>query len=131
MTQFDLSYWHDTTKTYAYFGVIGFFRILVHQNQKNCIFEIQWEIHFLKRHFLRQTPIFLYNSYFVIIVILERILDLGKCLNLKTCTLTVMCFLVGELSEVQNCFRKQFLHKVIYNIINFIFWSVSSLKNGA
>ena len=26
MAPFDLSYWHDTTKTYAYLGEFGFFR---------------------------------------------------------------------------------------------------------
>ena len=31
MAPFDLSYWHDTTKTYAYFGGFGFFRIFFRQ----------------------------------------------------------------------------------------------------
>ena len=60
MPLFDLSYWHATTKTYAYFGVFGFFRIIFFAKKvtlpwSNHIFEIQWEIHFLKRPFSRQN----------------------------------------------------------------------------
>ena len=33
MSPFDLSHWHATTKTYAYFEVFGFFRIFF---RKNC-----------------------------------------------------------------------------------------------
>ena len=37
-------------------------------------------------------------------------------------------FLVGALPKVQNCFRNQFSHKVIYNYHSNFFWSVSSYK---
>ena len=52
MATFDLSYWHATTKTYAYFREFGFFRIFflvkkVTLPWSNHILKIQWEIHFL------------------------------------------------------------------------------------
>ena len=47
----------------------------------------------------------------------EKILDLGKC----TSTFTFMRFLVGALPDVQNQFRKQFFHKVLYNFCSKIF----------
>ena len=56
MAPFDLSYCHATTKTYAY--VVGvwlfqnFFAKKVTLPLSNQILKIQWEIHFLKRHFL-------------------------------------------------------------------------------
>ena len=57
----------------------------------------------------------------------KTILDLGKCPNQKTHESESAGFLVWALPEVQNCFRKQFLHKVIYNYYSkFFFWSVSS-----
>ena len=60
MAPFDLSYWHAITKIYAYFGVFCFCRIFfspknVTLQWSNHIFKIQWEIKFLKRHFLRQN----------------------------------------------------------------------------
>ena len=56
----DLSYWHATTKTCAYFRGFGVFRIFFPEKKvtlpcSNHIFKIQWEIHFLKRYFLRQN----------------------------------------------------------------------------
>ena len=45
----------------------------------------------------------------------KLILDFGKCPNQKTHESESAGFLVWALPEVQNCFRKQFLHKVIYN----------------
>ena len=59
MSPFDLSYWHATTKTYAYFGVFGLFRIFFAKKVtlpwSNHILQIQCEIHFFKRHFVRQN----------------------------------------------------------------------------
>ena len=59
MAAFDLSYWHATTKTYAYFGMFGFFRIFLAKKLtlpwSNHIFKIQWEIQFLKLRFLRRN----------------------------------------------------------------------------
>ena len=34
MAPFDLSYWHATTKTYAYLGMFGFFRIFFCKKKK-------------------------------------------------------------------------------------------------
>ena len=46
----------------------------------------------------------------------EMISDLEKCL----CTFTFMHFMVRALPEVQNHYRKQCSHKVLYNsIFNF------------
>ena len=69
-------------------------------------------------------------KYFMGKLLSEMILDLGNC----PCTFTFMHFLVGALTEVQNHFRKQFSHKVIYNNCSkfFVaFWSVfKKVKNG-
>ena len=62
-------------------------------------------------------------QFFLIVVIwdfieklpLELSFDLGKCPNYKTYTFTFMPFLVRALPEVQNCFCKQFLNKVLYS----------------
>ena len=37
MAPFDLSYWHATTKTYAYFGVFGFFRIFLSKSDPTMV----------------------------------------------------------------------------------------------
>ena len=37
MAPFDLSYWHANTKTYACFGVFGFFRIFFRQQSDPTI----------------------------------------------------------------------------------------------
>ena len=55
----ELGFAHVTTKTWAYSGVFGFFRKKC--RRKNCrprpnhFSKIQWEIHFLERHFLGQN----------------------------------------------------------------------------
>ena len=103
--------------------------------------KIQWEIHFLTFFNTdRNTPQKKFRTViiqdFMRKLLSKMILDLGKCPKQKTCTFTFMRFLVGALPEVQNHFRKQFSHKVLYNYSSkFFLWSVSvsilkSQKNG-
>ena len=71
MAPFDLRYWHATTKTYAYFRVFSFIRIFSRQKVtlpwQNNILKIQWEIHFLKRHFLKLNA----QIFFRIVIIYD------------------------------------------------------------
>ena len=95
--------------------------------------KIQWKIHFfyLLNTDRSATTIFfriVIIQHFMIKLLSQLILDHGKCPNQKTCAFTFMRFLVGALSEVQNCFRKQFLHKVLYNNYSKKIWSDSSKK---
>ena len=64
-------------------------------------------------------------------MLLETILDLGKCPNQKTQESESAGFLVWALPEVQNCCQKQFSDKVIYN--NYLKKKLErlDLKNGA
>ena len=58
----ELGFAHVTTKTWVYSGVFSFFRNFCWQKKlspphQNHFLKIQWEIHFLERHFLgRNTP---------------------------------------------------------------------------
>ena len=70
MAPFDLCYWHATTKTYAYFGVFGFFRIfvrpksdptLVKSHFKNTMENPIFEAPFLK---MKRS-----NFFFLIVII--------------------------------------------------------------
>ena len=83
----ELGFAHVTTKTWAYSGVFGFFRKKC--RQKNCpphqnhFLKIQWEIHFLERHFLRRNAPKLIIQHFIKKLLLDLIPDLGKCPNQK------------------------------------------------
>jgi hypothetical protein len=113
MAHFDLSYWHATTKTYAYFREFGFIRIffcqksdptMVKSHFKNTMGNPFFEAQFFEtkrsKFFFRIVIIW----YFMEKLLSDSILDLAKCPNQKTCTFTFMRFLVGALPEVQNCF---------------------------
>ena len=43
MATFDLSYWHTTTKTYAYFREFGFFRIFFRQKSDPTMVKSHFE----------------------------------------------------------------------------------------
>ena len=43
MATFDLSYWHATTKTYAYFREFGFFRIFFRQKSDHTMVKSHFE----------------------------------------------------------------------------------------
>ena len=43
MALFDLSYWHASTKTYAYFGGFGFFRIFFCQKSDPTMVKSQFQ----------------------------------------------------------------------------------------
>ena len=54
-------------------------------------------------------------AFLILNLLLESILDLGKCSNQKTHESESTGFLVWALPEVQNEFRKQFFNQVLYN----------------
>ena len=64
-------------------------------------------------------------------MLLETILDLGKCPHPKTHEIESVCFLVWALPEIQNGYQQQFLHKVIYIYYSKKIMERLVLKNGA
>ena len=61
-------------------------------------------------------------------VLSKTILDFRKCPNKKTHESESVGFLVWSLPGVQNCFWKQFLHKVLYNYYSEGFCGAFCLK---